>query len=79
MGNITRFANHSCNPNCESQRWVVDGVTRVGLYALDDIKADTELTFSYNFVCDFEGLDNDGTTVACQCDGRDCTGIFKQG
>lgn len=29
--------NHSCQPNCETQKWTVNGDTRVGLFALQDI------------------------------------------
>ena len=38
-GNLARFMNHSCQPNCETQKWVVNGATRVGLFALQDIPA----------------------------------------
>lgn len=36
-GNQARFMNHSCQPNCETQKWTVNGDTRVGLFALQDI------------------------------------------
>lgn len=36
-GNLARFMNHSCDPNCETQKWVVNGSTRIGLFAVDDI------------------------------------------
>lgn len=36
-GNQARFMNHSCQPNCETQKWTVNGDTRVGLFALEDI------------------------------------------
>lgn len=36
-GNKSRFVNHSCQPNCELQKWVVAGETRVGLFAKEDI------------------------------------------
>eukprot|EP01117_Protostelium_nocturnum_P007245 TRINITY_DN2590_c0_g1_i3.p1 TRINITY_DN2590_c0_g1~~TRINITY_DN2590_c0_g1_i3.p1 ORF type:complete len:611 (+),score=190.28 TRINITY_DN2590_c0_g1_i3:140-1834(+) len=48
-GNRARFINHSCNPNCQTQKWNIAGETRVGIFALKDIKADTELTFDYQF------------------------------
>lgn len=40
-GNEARFMNHSCQPNCETQKWTVSGDTRVGLFALIDIPAGT--------------------------------------
>ncbi len=36
-GNQSRFMNHCCQPNCETQKWTVNGDTRVGLFALEDI------------------------------------------
>ncbi|MGH0159412.1 UNVERIFIED_CONTAM: hypothetical protein FKN15_067880 [Acipenser sinensis] len=38
-GNYSRFMNHSCQPNCETQKWTVNGDTRVGLFAGCDIPA----------------------------------------
>ncbi|KAG9508693.1 Histone-lysine N-methyltransferase NSD2, partial [Fragariocoptes setiger] len=49
--NHARFMNHSCQPNCETQKWVVNGQTRVGLFAICDIPAGSELTFNYNLDC----------------------------
>lgn len=36
-GNLARFMNHSCDPNCETQKWSVNGLDRVGLFAIADI------------------------------------------
>ena len=49
QGNLGRFINHSCEPNCETQKWVVHGELAIGLFTLVDIPAGTELTFDYNF------------------------------
>ncbi len=49
QGALGRFINHSCDPNCETQKWVVRGELAIGLYALKDIPAGVELTFDYNF------------------------------
>ncbi|KAM4547278.1 uncharacterized protein nsd1b isoform 2-T3 [Fundulus diaphanus] len=69
-GNEARFMNHSCQPNCETQKWTVSGDTRVGLFALVDITAGTELTFNYNLEC----LGN-GKTV-CKCGSPNCSGFL---
>lgn len=29
MGSVARFANHSCEPNCELQKWSVLGNCRI--------------------------------------------------
>ena len=38
-GNNSRFMNHSCEPNLETQKWTVNGDVRVGLFAIRDIPA----------------------------------------
>lgn len=38
-GNLARFANHSCAPNCAAQTWTVKGKTRIGLFSVMDIPA----------------------------------------
>lgn len=38
-GNLARFMNHSCDPNCKTVKWVVDGTFRIGLFAVRDITA----------------------------------------
>lgn len=48
-GNISRFINHSCDPNCVTQKWQVGGESRVGIFALRSIKIGEELTFDYQF------------------------------
>ena len=51
MGNLLRFMNHSCDPNCETQKWKVKREVRVGLFASRDIKDGEELTFHYHMDC----------------------------
>lgn len=48
-GNKARFLNHSCDPNCEIQKWWVNGLWRVGIFALRDIPEDEEVTVDYKF------------------------------
>nr|XP_056708915.1 histone-lysine N-methyltransferase, H3 lysine-36 specific isoform X2 [Euleptes europaea] len=69
-GNYARFMNHCCQPNCETQKWSVNGDTRVGLFAITNVKAGTELTFNYNLEC----LGN-GKTV-CKCGAPNCSGFL---
>ena len=49
QGALGRFINHSCEPNCETQKWLVQGELAIGLFATKDIGAGQELTFDYNF------------------------------
>lgn len=48
-GNISRFINHSCDPNAETQKWTVNGELRVGFFSKKDIKAGEEITFDYQY------------------------------
>ena len=47
-GNLARFINHSCEPNCVTEKWQVLSEMRVGIFAQTNISAGTELTFDYN-------------------------------
>uniref|UniRef100_A0A667Y0Y6 Histone-lysine N-methyltransferase NSD3 n=1 Tax=Myripristis murdjan TaxID=586833 RepID=A0A667Y0Y6_9TELE len=69
-GNSSRFMNHSCSPNCETQKWTVNGDVRIGLFALCDIEAGTELTFNYNLHC----VGNRRTS--CHCGADNCSGFL---
>lgn len=69
-GNYSRFMNHCCDPNCETQKWLVNGDTRVGLFAIKDMLPDEELTFNYNLDC----LGNDKTK--CMCGSSNCSGFI---
>ncbi|TRY65112.1 hypothetical protein DNTS_009668 [Danionella cerebrum] len=71
MGNEARFVNHSCEPNCEMQKWSVNGVYRIGLFALRDMSSGTELTYDYNF----HSFNTEEQQV-CKCGSEGCRGII---
>ncbi|CAD6227546.1 GSCOCG00001229001-RA-CDS [Cotesia congregata] len=48
-GNISRFINHSCDPNAETQKWTVNGELRIGFFNRRFIAAGEEITFDYHF------------------------------
>jgi len=69
-GNLARFINHSCEPNCETQKWHVLGEICVGIFTLRDIKQGEEFTFNY-------GFDILKTTYQkCLCGARNCKGYL---
>ncbi|XP_042433927.1 histone-lysine N-methyltransferase ASHH1-like isoform X5 [Zingiber officinale] len=68
-GSLARFINHSCQPNCETRKWNVLGEVRVGIFAMQDIPAGTELAYDYNF--EWYG----GAIVRCLC-GASCCSEF---
>ncbi|CAK1594383.1 unnamed protein product [Parnassius mnemosyne] len=69
-GNLARFMNHCCEPNCETQKWTVLGDVRVGLFALRDIPANSEVTFNYNLQC--AGIEK----KRCLCGAKRCSGYI---
>jgi len=69
-GNISRFMNHSCNPNCRTEKWTVGGDRRVGLFAERNIKKGEELTFNYQF----ENICKD--KQKCFCGAKNCSGFI---
>lgn len=71
MGNISRFVNHSCNPNCDVQLRIVNGLPCVAVFALRNILAGEELTFNYKF----ESF-NIYKKEKCKCMAENCRGII---
>ncbi|XP_059301922.1 histone-lysine N-methyltransferase ASHH2-like, partial [Lycium ferocissimum] len=70
-GNLGRFINHSCDPNCRTEKWMVNGEVCIGLFALRDIKKGEEVTFDYNYVRVF------GAAVKkCVCGSPHCRGYI---
>lgn len=71
MGNISRFINHSCKPNCVMEKWNINGVYRMGLFALETIKSGDELTYDYNF-----HAYNIHSQQICKCGSENCRGMM---
>ena len=71
MGGECRFVNHSCRPNCEMQKWTVNGLYRMALFTLRDIEPGEELTYDYNF-----SLFNPHEGQTCRCGASDCRGVI---
>lgn len=69
-GNLGRFCNHSCNPNCYVDKWVVGEKLRMGIFSSRKIKAGEELVFNYNV--DRYGAD----PQPCYCGESNCTGFI---
>lgn len=69
-GNLGRFCNHSCNPNCYVDKWVVGEKLRMGIFAERYIRAGEELVFNYNV--DRYGAD----PQPCYCGEPNCTGFI---
>ena len=46
-GNEMRYINFSNDPNVQFEKWTVNGVLRIGIYAIKDIKMGEEITVDY--------------------------------
>ncbi|KAF2826525.1 hypothetical protein CC86DRAFT_467200 [Ophiobolus disseminans] len=69
-GNLGRFCNHSCNPNCVVDKWVVGDKLRMGIFVSREVSAGEELVFNYNV--DRYGAD----PQPCYCGEVNCTGYI---
>ncbi|ETV72027.1 hypothetical protein, variant [Aphanomyces astaci] len=68
-GNVSRFINHSCAPNCSAQKWTCEGdILRIGIVALAPIARGEEITFDYQFT------HVGAQSVACHCGAATCKG-----
>lgn len=71
-GNVSRFINHSCEPNCES----VDDDGRIFLEALRDIAVGEELSFDYRLTWESSDDPEDLKVYLCQCGSQVCRGTM---
>ncbi len=71
-GNVARWINHSCDPNCEA---IVEK-GRVFIYALRDIKKGEELAYDYWFVLDEPHTKKMKALYPCFCGSRKCRGTI---
>merc|ERR1712228_505367 len=66
-GNLARFINHSCDPNCYTRIIAVNNTLRVVIYSKMQIKAGEELTYDYKFP-----IEDD--KIICLCGSKNCRG-----
>lgn len=46
-GGLARFINHSCDPNCYTKIFEVEGTRKIGIYAKKNIGQGQELAYDY--------------------------------
>ncbi|KAF8985710.1 histone methyltransferase set2 [Entomortierella lignicola] len=69
-GCLARFINHSCNPNCHLEKWVVGSKLRIGIFTIKHVAEGEELTFDYQF--ERYGAE----AQKCYCGEPNCTGFI---
>lgn len=71
-GNVARFINHKCDPNCEAV--IIKG--HVYIEALRDIEPGEELGYDYWFVLDEPHNKKNKELYLCKCGSKNCRGTM---
>lgn len=69
--NLSKYLNHSCEPNCVIEKWTVCGKSKMAIFANQQIAAQEELTFDYKFFV-FESK----YPQVCKCGTSSCRGTI---
>uniref|UniRef100_A0A0K0FF15 Histone-lysine N-methyltransferase SETD2 (inferred by orthology to a human protein) n=1 Tax=Strongyloides venezuelensis TaxID=75913 RepID=A0A0K0FF15_STRVS len=48
-GNMSRFINHSCEPNARIEKWISGKRYVLGIFAIKNISKDEEITVDYGY------------------------------
>jgi len=78
MGNISRFVNHSCDPNLFACEILVESrqmahIPRIAFFALDRIHIGEELTIDYAY----DLSDHPKQIIRCACGSSNCRGRIR--
>ena len=71
-GNLARFANHSCAPNCATRSVVLANRRRVVLFTLRDVQRGEEVTYDYQFAPEIPERE-----TPCACGAAACRGVIN--
>lgn len=67
-GNLARFINHSCDPNCTAKVVQLEGTDHIVFYARRPISRGDEITYDYKFAIE----DDPKKKIACLCGMQAC-------
>uniref|UniRef100_A0A914QTB3 [histone H3]-lysine(4) N-trimethyltransferase n=1 Tax=Panagrolaimus davidi TaxID=227884 RepID=A0A914QTB3_9BILA len=70
MGNLARFINHCCQPNCTARIISRNGVKRIFIFSKTYIEKGEELTYDYKFPLE----DN---KIRCHCGAKFCRNFLN--
>ncbi|MET0290096.1 MAG: SET domain-containing protein-lysine N-methyltransferase [Pseudoxanthomonas sp.] len=81
-GNVAKWINHSCSPNCEAMIEEAEGDDRskdkVFIEAIKAIKPGQELTYNYGISLGEPHTTRLKKIWACRCGSKQCTGTMLQ-
>ncbi|XP_035513613.1 histone-lysine N-methyltransferase SETD1B-A-like [Morone saxatilis] len=69
-GNLARFINHSCNPNCYAKIITVESQKKIVIYSRQPISINEEITYDYKFPIE-------ETKIPCLCGADGCRGSLN--
>ncbi|TMS03988.1 Histone-lysine N-methyltransferase SETD1B-A [Larimichthys crocea] len=69
-GNLARFINHSCNPNCYAKIITVESQKKIVIYSRQPIGINEEITYDYKFPIE-------ETKIPCLCGADGCRGSLN--
>ncbi|CAF5054089.1 unnamed protein product, partial [Rotaria magnacalcarata] len=69
-GNLARFINHSCDPNCYAKIIPVESQKKIVIYSKRDIRLGEEITYDYKFPLEEQ-------KIPCCCGGPTCRGSLN--
>jgi histone-lysine N-methyltransferase SETD1 len=64
-GNLARFINHCCEPNCYAKVIKIDGQNKIVIYSKQPIGIGEEITYDYKFPIEDE-------KIRCLCGAKGC-------
>ncbi|XP_044740720.1 histone-lysine N-methyltransferase SETD1 [Chrysoperla carnea] len=69
-GNLARFINHSCNPNCYAKVITIESQKKIVIYSKQPIGVNEEITYDYKFPLEDE-------KIPCLCGAPQCRGTLN--
>ncbi|KAL7552962.1 hypothetical protein ACHAWF_016203, partial [Thalassiosira exigua] len=73
LGNVARYINASCRPNCHTQIITAGENKRIVIYAKRDIKRGEELCYDYKFSLEYDP----SKRILCHCGSPHCRGFMN--
>jgi len=73
LGNVARYINSSCSPNCHTQIITAGENKRIVIYAKTDINIGEELCYDYKFSLEYDPAQR----ILCHCGSNECRGFMN--